>query len=434
MNEENKVLVDILNDWTECSSVCDLAKTSKLKDVEGLAKADYYMQILPAAEYVKSQTLNYLFSNGITTGSINEDETLDAFLYRLNELGVTNYSVLRNAIGKAITHGSCGLRWYQGDIYQYEPNTYKTITVVNDGIKQIAGYIVSAEHQAIAGFDIGDKIEDYAEIIERLKERKLILLEPTEFINIRNDTSYDYGYSPLLKDELRLDLLVAVYERLNYDIRYDGPGRIIIRPKDGYVAGDQNDISTTEAINQSAMANKKRVDAIKAEAARVAKEIKDSSSDSAIVLSNAFDKEITHLERVTKATEFFDWIENEGVIIAQDFGMSPSLLELGGISGNVSMTSIIDNAMLNSIVPMREHYAIQFSTFLAQHLKITKVFFNKYEMQQAENIHTIRTQMTNMISIMNSIDRPDASALTGELIKMLDEDIHNENGVLEELT
>ena len=110
----------------------------------------------------------------------------------------------------------------------------------------------------------------------------------------------------------------------------------------------------------------------KEEARRIAREIKSSTSDSVILLSNGFDKDIEHLERVTKATEFFDWLSNEGVILAQAMGMAPSLLELGKISGNVSMEKIIDNSMLNNIVPLREQYAIQFSEFISNHLKIQK--------------------------------------------------------------
>jgi len=422
----------MLDEWLECSSCNDLAKNRIRKRYEGYDKADYYMDILPSADYIKTQTLNYIFSNGLTTGSINSDETLDEFLYRSNEEKVTNYDVLRNAIGTAITHGACGIRWYEDNIYMYNPKTYRAITVWDDGIEQVAGYLVTKDKKPIRGTHI-DEITEYADLLKELRANNLILLDAKDFVNLRNDTSLAMGYSPLLRDELRLDLLVAVYERLNYDVRYDGPGRIIIRPKDGYISGDENDISTTKLMNDSAGATAKRAEKLKAEARRVAEEIKDSSSDSVIVLSNAFDDNIEHLERVTKATEFFDWIENEGVILAQDFGMSPSLLELGGISGNVSMTSIIDNAMLNSIVPMREKYAIQFSQLLAEHLGVPKVYFDKYEMQQAVNIHTVRTQLVNMISIMNSIDTPEADALVKDLEKMLYENIHNENGQLEEL-
>lgn len=438
---DEKLFEDMLREWIECNSVCNLEMPKKWKTShEGLEKADRYMKILPGAEYVLTQTLNYIFSNGITTGSINQDQILDEFLYRKNERHNTNLSELKNAVGMAITHGGSGLRWYEGNIYQYKWGTFRTITYKDSGIEKVLGYVVAENAGKVPAIKFKwDEYSEYEDFLRELEDQKLIFLSEREFIVIRNDTSSWYGSSPLLADEERLDLLVAVYERLNYDIRYDGPGRIIIRPKEGYVQGENTDISSTSVMANALTSNEKRTDAIKAEVARVAKDMKKSTSDSVIVLSNAFDEKIEHLPRVTKATEFFDWLKNEGVILAQDFGMSPSLLELGGISGNVSMTSIIDNAMLNSIVPLREKYATQFSSFLATNLGIEKAYFNLYEMQQQEDENTMRTKIVNLMSLLNAMNddndntRPEALALFRDFADMLSENIHNENGVLEDL-
>jgi hypothetical protein len=447
MSEDNKLLEDFLNDWLNCNQVCDLAKESevmkKLKQLNGWSKVDYYMEILPGADYVRTQTLNYIFSSGITTGSINEDEVLDAFLYQTNAEGVMNLNVLRNVIAKAISHGCCGARWYQGNIYQYDPGTYRALKLRNaDGVLMTVAYVVSEDGKEVPTLKWADddiRFNEYEDIVKYLRDQKLILLDTADFMNMRNDTSLDYGYSPLLHDKLRLDLLSATYERLNYDVRYDGPGRIVIRPKSGLIGEEGNEISTSSVLNQSVEAGKKRIDGIKEEARRVGREIKESSSDSVIVLSNAFDREITHLPRVTKATEFFDWIKNEGVILAQDFGMSPSLLELGGISGNVSMTSIIDNAIWNSIIPLREKYATQFSPFLAEHLEVSRAYFNMYELHQQANENTMRTQIVNIMSLLNAMNddndntRPEALQLFRDFGEMLSDNIHNENNKLEEL-
>lgn len=437
--DNDKMFEDMLRQWIECNSVCDLVAPKERKK-EGLEKADRYMRILPGAEYVLTQTLNYIFSNGLTTGSINEDELLDNFLYRKNLRGNTNLSELKNAIGMAITHGGSGLRWYEGNIYQYKWGTYRTLTYRKDGIEQILGYIVEKNGDRVPYFRFEwTEYREYEDFIRDLDSHDLILLSDADFMVIRNDTSEWYGKSPLLADEERLDLLVSVYERLNYDIKYDGPGRIIIRPKDGYVAGEDTDVSSTAVMAQALEGGEEKIRQLKAEVARIAKEIKQSSSDSVIVLSNAFAEKIEHLERVTKATEFFDWISNEGMILAQDFGMAPSLLELGKISGNVSMTSIIDNATLNSIVPLREKYATQFSEFFAKHLKLSKVYFNIYEMQQQEDENAIRTRVSNMMAQFNSMTdengviRPEALQLFRDFGQMLSNNVHNENNVLEEL-
>lgn len=438
-NEQERMFEDMIRNWAECNTVCDVAKPRERKK-EGLEKADRYMRILPGAEYVLTQTLNYIFSNGLTTGSINDDETLDDFLYRKNASGNTNLSELRGAIGMAITHGQSGLRWYEDNVYQYKWGTFKVITYKEDGLEKILGYVVDENGDKVPHIDFDwDDLSEYRDFLDRIEDMGLILLSTEEFIIMRNDTSHWYGSSPLLADEERLYLLVAVYERMNYDITYDGPGRIIIRPKDGYIQGDTSEVSSTQVMAGALEGSEKRVKQIKEEVQRVAGEIKGSSSDSVIVLSNAFDENIEHLERVTKATEFFDWIKNEGVILAQDFGMSPSLLELGGISGNVSMTSIISTAMLNSIVPLRERYATQFSSFLSDHLGVEKVYFNLYEMEQRENENTMRTKIVNIMSLLNAMHdendqiRPEALQLFKDFGAMLHDNIYNENDQLEDL-
>lgn len=275
--EEEKIFEDALRKWLECNSVCDLEAPRERKK-QGLEQVDRYMQILPGAEYVLTQTLNYIFSNGLTTGSINEDIVLDDFLYRVNGRGTTNLHEIRNAIGMAITHGASGLRWLDGNVYQYKWGTYRALTYLKKGIRQIVGYIVTKDGGKVPPFEFEyEKYEEYEDFLRDIEDRDLILLGKDEFCNIRNDTSSTYGSSPLLADQERLDLMVAVYERLNYDIRYDGPGRIVIRPKDGYISGDNTDVSATTVMAQTLNGVDKQVDAVKKEASRVAKQMKELS-------------------------------------------------------------------------------------------------------------------------------------------------------------
>lgn len=430
---------ELIRNWAECNTVCDVA-VPREKKKEGLDKADRYMQILPGADYVLTQTLNYIFSNGLTTGSIVQDDVLDKFLYKSNDRGTTNLHEIRNTIGMAITHGASGLRWKDGNVYQYKWGTYRALTYLQGGVRKTVAYLVAKDGGKVPAVKFDhENYREYQDFLSDVDRNDLIILTPSEFQNIRNDTSEIYGRSPLLADQERLDLLVAVYERLNYDIRYDGPGRIIIRPKDGYIGGDDTDISATEVMSGALTNQQKQIDGIKAEAKRVAEDMKKSSSDSVIVLSNAFDKQIEKLPRVTKATEFFNWLKNDTMILAQDFGMSPSLLELGGVSGNVSMEKIIDNSMINSIVPLRERYAVQFSSFLARHLRVDKVYFDLYAMQQQEDENTMRTKIVNIMSLLNSMKDTDdrtrekALDLFNDFADMLSENIHNEVNQLEEL-
>lgn len=442
-DEERRAIDDILASMLECNSCNDIGSLPKKYVGRGLDKVDEYMRVLPGADYVLTQTLNYIFSNGLTTGSIADDEKLNRFLYRKNTRQTLNKDELRNAIGMAITHGASGLRWMNGNIYQYKWGTYRILTLQKNGIEIVLGYLIAKDGKTVppVKFDFTEYTE-YADFIRDIDDKGLILLDTNEFMVIRNDTSLPYGHSPLLADEARLDLLTAVYERLNYDIRYDGPGRIIIRPKDGLSGGDDSTDASTAQVLQGALAGQEKMArAIKAEAARVAKEIKRSSSDSVIVLSKMFDKDIDHLERVTKATEFFTWIKNDTLVLAQDFGMAPSLLELGGISGNVSMTSIIDTAMVNTIVPLREKYSEQFSAFISGKIGAEKIYFDKYDMKQNEDVNTMRTKVVNMMSLLNAMRlkdedntiQPKAQQLFDDLAEMLSENIHNELDQLEEL-
>ena len=442
-DEERRAIDEILENMLECNACADTSPLPKRKWGNGLEKVDEYMRVLPGADYVLTQTLNYIFSNGLTTGSIKDDEKLNKFLYSKNSQQNNNKDVLRDTIGMAIPYGACGLRWLDGNLYQYKWGTYRVLTLKRNGIDRVLGYLIRKDGDKVPPlkFDF-KKYQEYEDFIRDLDEQELILLDTNDFMVMRNDTSLPYGHSPLLRDEARLDLLTAVYERLNYDIRYDGPGRIIIRPKDGLAGGDDsNDVSTANVLQGALAGQAKTKEVILKEAKRVAKQIKNSSSDSVIVLSNMFDKDIDHLERVTKATEFFTWIKNDTLLLAQDFGMSPSLLELGNVSGNVSMTSIIDLAMLNSIVPLRERFAEQFSGFISKHIGVEKIYFDKYDMKQNEDENTMRTKIVNIMSLLNAMRvkgeddaiQPIAQELFEDFGEMLKNNIHNELNQLEEL-
>ena len=171
----------------------------------------------------------------------------------------------------------------------------------------------------------------------------------------------------------------------------------------------------------------------------MSKQIKESSSDAVITLSNAFDKDITHLPRVTKSTDDFfrEWIRNEGTIIAQDIGISPALLELGDISGNVSMEKIIDNAVTNTIIPMRENYASQFGDVVAQIAKVPKVYFDDYKLAQVENVNDVRQKVANMIRDISVAQKnapsSDKDQLSAMLVDYLENSLTDEAGRIAEL-
>lgn len=398
---EEEIIEDMI--CNGCMSTSNLQSCIKTTD----GNPEKLIKYVPGIRYVQNQALNYMFSNGLTSGSLNGDKGLDNFLYTINSSGTTNKHVLRDAFGETMLLGESGIRWYNGNIYHVKRGYYAILTELVDGIVTIVGYYVKKDGSKISDDmdfkNVKKMLENDNKImtVERLKEhfdnQGLIFLDKTEFVHVRNRTDLLHGKSPLDEDQLRMHLLIKVYERLNYDVEYDGPGRIIIRPKNGFAESeDGNEVSTSSLINKSFTNNKELL----AEAERVAKQIKYSKSDSVIVLSNAFDSHIEQLGRVTKATEFMDWLKNEGVLIAQAIGMNPSLLEVGAQSGNVSMEKIIDNGMVNTIIPLRERYAIQVSEFIVTHLNdenISKVYFDKYEMSQTESDNVTRKLVATTI-------------------------------------
>ena len=426
-SEEDKILDNMLECRTDCASV----SPKKERKRTGLQQIEHLIDVLPGVNYIKTLLLDYIFSSGVTTGSIVQDQKLADFLYRKNMRGDTNLAVLKDSIGSAALYGETGLRRFNGDLYRVEPGTYGAIIRREQGIVFPVGYVISADGRLLEANDIN--IPDdatYEEFMRILEEQNLIFLSNRDFVNIRNDTSLLHGDPPFLRDKLRLALLESVYSRLGYDVDYDGPGRLILRPRSGYITGDVNEISTSRVMQESVSNADKRLQGAQKELARVGEAIKNSTSDSVILLSDAFDDHIEHLERVTKATEFLDWIGNEGEIIAQAVGMSPSLLELGKISGNVSMQRILDNAMENTIVPLREHYATQFSAFIADLVGIDHVYFGKYELQSAPDIETTRTKVVEMMTMLNGIDTPETRQLVKDFASMLSYDIHNDDGSL----
>lgn len=433
--KQKDIRQEVLKELLSCSACGDIGEPPK-KERDDI---DYLLENLPGVGYVSSRLVNYIFSNGLTTGDVEKDEILNDWLYaQRNKEGSSNYHVLREVIKRAALYGECGLRMYQGMLYAYERGKYGILLSQEEGIDNIIGYFIrkdGKEIEEVIDLNKYKYIGTYDDIIRFFEERDLIFLSSDEFRNIRNDTSKLHGICPFVTDRQRVDLLLSTYERMNYDIEYDGPGRIIVRPKDGYSDAGDNDISTGTVLSEVVKDNYEQA---KAEIKRVAREIKNSTSDSVIALSNAFDKDITHLPRVTKSTEFFDWQSHEVEIIAQIMGMSPTLIETGHIYGNVSVAAIIDNSMLNTIIPMRESYAVQFSELISSALNLPKVYFNKYDLAQVQDENVVRHEVAEIIrnlstAIKNSGGDDELRRVMDDYAKYLGQSIYDTKGNMDKL-
>ena len=379
-----------LNDLIACNG-CGSAFMPKANGLSDDDLIQLYVDNLPTLPYVVDQLLNFIFSNGLTTGDENLDETvLKPFLFAHNIKGVTNYSVLREGIKESMIWGKCGLRWLsEEDGLVCIPHTqYKSIIAKDGtylGFDKTVFYLASTDPSLPVEVGPEPIKFDEQEFIQHQRlvseDGRTFVIHPGDFTNLRNDTTAENGTSRLMKDRQRLYLLEQIYERLNYDIKYDGPGRLIFWTKDGFMSGEV-EMGAGEILNQSPEAIDDRKEKAKREVKELLEQIKGSSSDNIIAVSSMFEK-MDHLPRVTKATEFLEYLTmKEGSIIAQCFGIVPELIGLGDVSGNVSMEKIIDNAMTNTIVPMREAFATQLSPMISSKLGIPKIYFDKYELKQ----------------------------------------------------
>ncbi len=379
-----------LNDLIACNG-CGSAFMPKANGLSDDDLIQLYVDNLPTLPYVVDQLLNFIFSNGLTTGDEDLDETvLKPFLFAHNIKGVTNYSVLREGIKESMIWGKCGLRWLsEEDGLVCIPHTQYTSVIAKDGtylgFDKTVFYLASTDPSLPVEVGPEPIKFDEQEFIQHQRlvseDGRTFVIHPDDFTNLRNDTTVENGTSRLMKDRQRLYLLEQIYERLNYDIKYDGPGRLIFWTKDGFMSGEV-EMGAGEILNQSPDAIDDRKEKAKREVKELLEQIKGSSSDNIIAVSSMFEK-MDHLPRVTKATEFLEYLTmKEGSIIAQCFGIVPELIGLGDVSGNVSMEKIIDNAMTNTIVPMREAFATQLSPMLSKKLGIPKIYFDKYELKQ----------------------------------------------------
>ena len=430
---DDKYLQEVLDQMNNCDTECtDLAGRREQKDKKSV---EWYMENMPGAQYVLDRQLNYIFANGMTTGEEEADRRLSSWLYeRKNRTGATNYAELRQAIGLTITYGECGLRHYNGNIYHVKKGYYGVLIDRADGLDEIVAYYVRKDRKKVSQLidtKTWDELESYADIYQWFDDKGYILLDTTDFMMMRNDDTALNAKSPFDRDKQRVDLLRGVYKQLNYDIRYDGPGRTFFFTKSGYAEGTDNDISTGTVLNNTDGAKEKRLSNARKEIAKLLTQIKKSTSDSVGVLSSAFDPEhYIHLPRVTKGTDFLNWLDIDTVVMAELFGMSPTLLEVGDIHGNVSVEKIIDNAMLNTVVPMREKFATQFSEFIARIVGVPKVYFDKYDMQQIKDENEARLKLAQVIKDLgnanHNYETDNIGSLMDEVADMLRSSLYDD--------
>ena len=130
----------VLRDMNECDSTCEPLGMKSSTKYEGNI-TDWLLANLPSIQYALDRKMNYLFSNGLTTGDERYDEKLNDWLYgQTNRYGATNYSVLREATRMAGVYGESGIRWFDGNIYAYKQGHFGLLVSSEEGIEKIEAY------------------------------------------------------------------------------------------------------------------------------------------------------------------------------------------------------------------------------------------------------------------------------------------------------
>lgn len=384
-----------------------------LEDIERLALD------LPDVDYILDNIVNYMFTNYLTTESFDKDKELREYLYGLNFNGQRNYDVLKQVAKGYRKYGYYGLLntgeglvgVHPKDIlacvidYPKKPVLRQTLTYL---IKNTNTYITPYDRKTGNNRPVNDySAEDIQKILENPEEFKneVLVVTDKEFACVRIDTSQVFCMSPLLKDRKRVELILNILNRMNYDISRNGIGTIALQAKDTLEEQIEESVeqgtsfSSGELLDMGRTAKGERTKKIIEDMNAFAEKLSETEFNDAIVYSGNF-QNLEQLERDTKATDFLDYLSQYvPAIICQMFGVPARLFDLNKTVSNIGTYSIIDNAMKNTIIPMRDHFIgqvvhiLQNATGLSEHIK-----FDSYEFATNYNYN-------NDIYILDVYDR-----------------------------
>lgn len=365
-----------------------------LEDIERLALD------LPDVDYILDNIVNYMFTNYLTTEDFEKDSVLRDYLYDHNFNGQRNYDVLKQVAKGYRKYGYYGiLNTGEGlvgihpkDIlacvidYPRMPVLRQTLTylIKNNNI-YTTPYEQKTGNPRVAGDYSEDDIKKILENPEEYKHEVMVVTDDV-FTCVRLDTSQVFCTSPLLKDRKRVELILNILNRMNYDISRNGIGTIALQAKDTLEEQIEESVeqgtafSGGELLDMGRTAKAERTQKIVEDMNAFADKLSQTEFNDAIVYSGNF-QNLEQLERDTKATDFLDYLSQYvPAIICQMFGVPARLFDLNKTVSNIGTYSIIDNAMKNTIIPMRDHFLGQIvhllkkATGLSEHIK-----FDSYE-------------------------------------------------------
>lgn len=365
-----------------------------LEDIERLALD------LPDVDYILDNIVNYMFTNYLTTEDFDKDKVLRDYLYKLNFNGQRNYDVLKQVAKGYRKYGYYGLLNTGEGLVGIHPKDILACVIdypKKPVLRQTLTYLIKNTNVFVTPFDrkTGNNrpVTDYsADDIQRILENpeeyknEVLVVTDKEFACVRIDTSQVFCMSPLLKDRKRVELILNILNRMNYDISRNGIGTIALQAKDTLEEQIEESVeqgtsfSSGELLDMGRTAKGERTKKIIEDMNAFAEKLSETEFNDAIVYSGNF-QNLEQLERDTKATDFLDYLSQYiPAIICQMFGVPARLFDLNKTVSNIGTYSIIDNAMKNTIIPMRDHFLgqvihiLQNATNLSEHIK-----FDSYE-------------------------------------------------------
>lgn len=368
--------------------------SENLEDIERLALD------LPDVDYILDNIVNYMFTNYLTTEDFTKDETLREYLYAHNYNGQRNYDVLKQVAKGYRKYGYYGILntgdglvgVHPKDIlacvidYPKMPVLRQTLTylIKNNNIF-VTPYDRKTGNPRVASDYSEDDIKEILKDPERFKNEVMVVTED-QFACVRLDTSQVFCMSPLLKDRKRVELILNILNRMNYDISRNGIGTIALQAKDTLEEQIEESVEqgtsfgSGDLLDMGRQAKEERNKKIVEDMNAFAEKLSETEFNDAIVYSGNF-QNLEQLERDTKATDFLDYLSQYvPAIICQMFGVPARLFDLNKTVSNIGTYSIIDNSMKNTIIPMRDHFIgqivklLQNATGLTEHIK-----FDSYE-------------------------------------------------------
>ena len=365
-----------------------------LEDIERLALD------LPDVDYILDNIVNYMFTNYLTTEDFDKDKELREYLYGLNFNGQRNYDVLKQVAKGYRKYGYYGLLNTGEGLVGVHPKDILACVIdypKKPVLRQTLTYLIKNTNVFVTPFDrktgnnrpVTDySADDIQKILENPEEYKneVLVVTDKEFACVRIDTSQVFCMSPLLKDRKRVELILNILNRMNYDISRNGIGTIALQAKDTLEEQIEESVeqgtsfSSGELLDMGRTAKGERTKKIIEDMNAFAEKLSETEFNDAIVYSGNF-QNLEQLERDTKATDFLDYLSQYvPAIICQMFGVPARLFDLNKTVSNIGTYSIIDNAMKNTIIPMRDHFLgqvihiLQNATNLSEHIK-----FDSYE-------------------------------------------------------